>query len=76
MQNRHNKETISIIRQPGKRIIPRQKRPQQRKKSTSFLQLRVRHPRRVADHVGECEEEDGDVDKEEEGEEGEGGAEG
>lgn len=71
MHNRHHKERIAIIHKPRKRIIPRQKRTQQCKEAAGLLQLHVRHPLLVADHVGECEEEHGDVDEEEEGEEGE-----
>ena len=74
MHNRNHKETIRIIRQSRKRIIPRQKSAQQGKKPARFLQLCMRHARRVAIHVSNCEEEDGEVDEEEEGEEGEGGA--
>ena len=76
MHNRHNKETITIIRNPRQRIIPRRERAQQREKSARLYNRGVGVAGGVAVEVADAEEHEGHVEGEEEGEEGDGGFEG
>ena len=76
MQNRNNKETVAVIGQTSKSIIPREESTEEGEEPACLGELGVRHSHRVALHVGKCEEENGEVDEEEEGEECEGGSDG
>ena len=76
MHNRNNEETVAVIRQPSKSIVPREESTEEGEEPACLGELGVRHSHRVALHVGKCEEENGEVDEEEEGEECEGGSNG
>ena len=76
MHNRNNEETVAVIRQPSKSIVPREESTEEGEEPACLGELGVRHSHRVALHVGKCEEENGEVHEEEEGEECEGGSDG
>ena len=76
MDDRNNKEAVAVIGQTSKSIIPREESTKEGEEPASLGELGVRHSHWVAQHVGNCEEENGEVDEEEEGEECEGGSDG
>lgn len=75
MNNRRQKEAITIVRNTSKGIIPSQESTKQSKESTGLYQLFIWHSIHI-EKVSKGEQEKGKVDKEKEGEERDGGFEG
>lgn len=73
VEHRNREETVTVIRQPSERDIPRQKSSQQREQTASFDDGGIGHGGAVAVNVADTQEEEGDVDGDKNGGEGEGG---
>ena len=73
MHHRHHKETITVIRNPRKRVIPRHEGRQEREEATRLDDGRVGLAGGGAVEVADPQEHEGQVEGEEEGEEGDGG---
>lgn len=72
MNNRRQKEAITVIRNTRKGIIPSQESTKQSKESASLYQLFIWHTIHI-EKVSQGEQEKGNVDEEKEREERDGG---
>lgn len=61
---------VRVIQNTGQRIVPRQKRSQQRKEAPSLLNRRIDLACGIRMQIGDSEEQEGHVQREEQGEEG------
>jgi hypothetical protein len=75
MHNRRQEEAITAIRNTSESIIPSQKRSKERKQSTGFQQIRIWQCTGGIE-VSEGDHQEGEINEEEEGEEGDCGFEG
>ena len=75
VQHGRDKEAVAVIGDTGPGIVPREESPEDGEEATSFLELSVGHFHFVSDEVGNTEKDEGDVDKEEQQEEGQCGTE-
>lgn len=75
VQHGRDKEAVAVIGDTSPGIVPREESPENGEEATRLLEASVGQFHLVTDEVGNTKEDEGDVDKEEQQEEGQCGAE-